>query len=220
MYHLSDDNTHDFAFTGKVAKDVIDRHTGDLHQVIRFKSDNCAVQCKFKQVFGFWRNLPKELDRTIIVYYGVAGHRKGLVDAASGFGAKDPIRKAIIVEDWFLNSADDIVTYLDQKKGSANKIYAHLPAEIVSEMRNENAPEVSIKGSRKFHYLVFLPDASIVGKEDICSCEDCLIGNILKCETYAGKILLIGEDDNANSDDDDDDACNHEQGDDDQHEAF
>ena len=39
IYHLSDDKTHDFAFTGKVAKDVIDRYRGDLHQVIRFKSD-------------------------------------------------------------------------------------------------------------------------------------------------------------------------------------
>ena len=65
-------------------------------------------------MFGFWRNLAKELDRIIIVYYGVAGHGKGLVDPAGGFGVKDPIRKAIIIEDWFFNSANDIVTYLDK----------------------------------------------------------------------------------------------------------
>ena len=135
IYHLSDDNTHDFAFTCKVAKDVIDWYTSD-HQVIRFKSDNCAGQYKSKRVFRFWRNLAKELDRTIIVYYGVARHGKALVDAANGFGVKDPIKKAIVAEDWFFNSANNIVTHLHQKKGSANKIYVHLPTEIVSEMQN------------------------------------------------------------------------------------
>ena len=65
--------------------------------------------------------MAKELDRTTIVCYGVAGHGKDLVDAASGFGVKDPIRKAIIVEDWFFNSANNIVIYLDQKKESAKK---------------------------------------------------------------------------------------------------
>ena len=57
----------------------------------------------------------------------------------------------------------------------------------------------------------------MVGKEHICSCKDCLIGNILKCEICAGRILPIGEDDDANSDDDND-VCN--QGDDNQHEAL
>ena len=36
------------------------------------------------------------------------------VDPANRFGVKDPIRKAIIIEDWFFNSANDIVTYLDK----------------------------------------------------------------------------------------------------------
>ena len=53
MNHQQIISTHDFAFTGKVAKDVIDLYTGGIHQVIRFKSDNCAVQYKSKLVFGF-----------------------------------------------------------------------------------------------------------------------------------------------------------------------
>ena len=44
------------------------------------------------------------------------------------------------------------------------------------------------------------------------------MGNILKWEIYAGKILPIGENDDANSDDDDD--CNPEQGYDNQHEVL
>ncbi len=86
FYHLSDDMTHDFAFTGTVVKDTILQYK-DLN-IIRLKLDNCAVQYKLKKVFGFWRNLAKEIKKPIVVYYGVAGHGKGLVDAASGFGNK------------------------------------------------------------------------------------------------------------------------------------
>ena len=66
--------------------------------------------------------------------------------------------------------------------------------------------------------MIFLPDGSIVGKEHMRSCEDCLISNILKWQIYAGKILPIDEDDDANSDDDG--AYNHEQVDDNQHEVL
>ena len=53
--------------------------------------------------------------KTVIVYYGVSGHGKGLVDAMSGFGVKQPVRKAIIQKDWFFNSAEDIYHFLKLK---------------------------------------------------------------------------------------------------------
>ena len=36
-----------------------------------------------------------DLGKIVISYYGASGHGKGLVDAMSGFGAKEPIRKAV-----------------------------------------------------------------------------------------------------------------------------
>lgn len=63
VYHLSDDNTHDFAFTDKVAKDVIDRYRGDLHQVIRFKSDKVQYSINLKSdKVQYSINLTKCLD--------------------------------------------------------------------------------------------------------------------------------------------------------------
>ena len=40
-------------------------------------------------------------EKSVIVYYGASGHRKGLVDAMSGFGVKGPLRKAVLTQDFF-----------------------------------------------------------------------------------------------------------------------
>ena len=65
--------------------------------VIRFKSDNCATQYKSKYVFQQWQSLAKETIKTVIVYYGVSGHGKGLEDAMHGFGVKGPHPTSIII---------------------------------------------------------------------------------------------------------------------------
>ena len=63
---------------------------------MRFKSDNCSTQYKGMNVFPKWRQLAIAYQKVIMVYYGVGGHRKGLVDAMSSFGAEGPRRKATV----------------------------------------------------------------------------------------------------------------------------
>ena len=60
-----------------------------------------------------------------MIYYGAVGHGKGLVDAACGFGVKDLLRKAIIIEDWFFNSSSDIVEFLGERMGSEKKVHVN-----------------------------------------------------------------------------------------------
>ena len=62
-------------------------------KIFRLKSDNCASQYKCKWVFKQWQSNAMSKERTVIVYYGTAGHDTGLVDAMSDFGVKDPLRK-------------------------------------------------------------------------------------------------------------------------------
>ena len=64
----------------------------DNPNIIRFKSDNFSMQYKSKTVFAFWRELALKHQKLFLVFYGVAGHGKGLVDYMSGFGAKTPSR--------------------------------------------------------------------------------------------------------------------------------
>ena len=93
IYHLSDHLEHNFAFTFCVMNYL---------SFIRFKSDNCSTQYKCKYVFGKCAELAAERGVPVIWYYGVTGHRKGLVNAISGFGVKGPLRKAVVTEDLFL----------------------------------------------------------------------------------------------------------------------
>ena len=93
-YHLSDSMTHDWAFTVEVIKQIVLLNPSD--RFVRVKTDNCKVQYKCKWVFVFYRQLSKNINKIIILYYGAAGHDKGLVDAMSSFCLKDPLRKAII----------------------------------------------------------------------------------------------------------------------------
>ena len=43
---------------------------------------------------------------TILRIYGAAGHGKDLIDAMSSFGVKGILRRDIINDEWFSNSAE------------------------------------------------------------------------------------------------------------------
>ena len=73
---------------------------------IRFKMDNCSSQYKCRKVFPTYVKLASVTRKTVLVYFGVSGHGKGLVDAMSGFGVKQPLRLAIIQQDIFFQSAE------------------------------------------------------------------------------------------------------------------
>ena len=47
----------------------------------------------------------------MIVYYGVSGYGKGLMDAMSGLGVKGPIRR-FVTRSFSFTTADDIYNYL------------------------------------------------------------------------------------------------------------
>ena len=105
-------------------------HISGCHQILelnhpcnimRLKSDNCSTQYKCKHVFKRWQILAKETSKTVIVYYGVSGHGKGLVDAMSGFEVKGPLRREVITSDLNYSNASDIHKFLTNKFHADNK---------------------------------------------------------------------------------------------------
>ena len=130
-YHLSDNKTHDSVFTDYVIRDLIVKFDVASYPLIRIKSDNCATQYCCLHVFEAYHILSKELDRVIILYHGVNGHGKGLVDAMSGFGVKTPLRRAIVTEDFMFNSAEELKIFLDKHfEEDSSKIYEVIPSDI------------------------------------------------------------------------------------------
>ena len=164
-YHLSNDMTHDWAYTETVVKQIIELHrTG----IVRIKTDNCKTQFKCKWVFRFYRQLAKDLGKIIILYYGAAGHGKGLVDAMSGFGLKDPLRKAIIRENFFYNSAEDIFEFIVPKKESDTKKYFLVDKDMLNEKRENNTEEFPIKDQDMMHMIAIKPDGAVELKKNMC----------------------------------------------------
>ena len=56
--------------------------------------------------------LHRKTNTKVIIYFGVSGHGKRLVDAMSRFGVKGPLMRAVITQDLHYQCAKDIHNYL------------------------------------------------------------------------------------------------------------
>ena len=120
----------------------------------------------------------------------MSGHGKGLVDAKSGFGVKTPLRLAIVTNDFFYNNSKDICDYLKLHCQADNRKYCHL--ETIE--RYENPTSLPLPRCLKVHVIAYHPDGSIQTKENICSCNNCLTGNLINCVVEKGASLYGCED--------------------------
>ena len=213
VFHFSDDNGHNAGFTFTCIEDLIAFFPDAL--ILRFKSDNCACQYKCRHVFIRYNRLAKKHAKLIIVYYGICGHGKGLVDAMSGFGVKGPLRSAIIQENRFFANSTSMVEYLQRRmEEKPNMHYIEVDDENLAEQRALK-DELPIPGSQKLHMIAFHPDGTIVTKDNLCNCDQCNAGKFHQCPIENGHIFQQGE-----HDDDDEDDINFLYGDEeDEHEV-
>ena len=124
-----------------------------LRLILHFKSDNCSTQYKCKWVFRFWSNLVKKLNTKIIIYYGVSGHVKGLVDAMGVFGVKSPLTRAVITQNLEYSCAKDIYEYLKNHfRDFESKLYSILSHEEISKFVINDSP-LSITNFMKLNML-------------------------------------------------------------------
>ena len=80
------------------------------------------------------KELARKFDITVAWFYGKAGHRKGLGDAMSSFGCKEPITNAIITEDKWFQNASKIVSYLKEHfNHDPSKEHHHIDAASLAE---------------------------------------------------------------------------------------
>ena len=185
IYHLSNVLNHNSLFTIEVIEDLL-QMVDIINNIIRFKMDNCSAQYKCKYIFALLRDLALNIQKTIIFYYGVKGHGKGLVDAMSGFGIKGSLRNAIITKDRYFNSAEDVHSYLSEINNDQKKKYLCLPQID----HDENRPSLRIPNCKKQHVIMYAPDGSVQTKENLCFCKCCLVGDLVNCETEKRKMFF------------------------------
>ena len=122
--------------------------------IIRLKSDNCSTQYKCKYVFKRWQILAKETSKTVIVYYGVSGHGKGLVDAMSGFEVKGPLQRKVITSNLNYSNASDIHEFLTNKfHADDKKHYFNIESGKIKHQREDKVP-LPITKCREKHIMI------------------------------------------------------------------
>ena len=143
---------HDFAFTIHVLHNLVDRYSQDV--ILRVKSDNCSSQYCSLHVFEDYRTLSKELNKTLIVYYGVNGHGRRLVDALSGFGVKSPLRRDIVTDNFMFHMVIKLQDFNKFDQCGKDNIDVINNDKIVSVDETDNAePDM---------YLMVEPNSYIV----------------------------------------------------------
>ena len=191
FYHLANERNHDHNFTDKVVNSLVSRYRAVV-DIFRSKSDNCTPQYKCLNVFPLFRRLAMKYKKTFVHYYGVKGHGKGLVDAMSGFGLKTPLKKAIVTHDVFYDTAEKICNFISEEmKEDDTKVYECL---VIPSGPPEES--IEIPGSQKLHMISYFANGEIQVKEEICSCRECFVGNLVKCQDRTtgakGKVFLKG----------------------------
>ena len=72
--------------------------------------------------------MSQHVKRFCILYYGVNGHGRGLVDAMSGFGVKSPLRREIVTDDFMFYKAAELEVFLKNRfKDDLSKLYVTIP---------------------------------------------------------------------------------------------
>ena len=188
IYHLSDINVHNASYTSAVTEDLhnISYNSG----IFRVKSDNCKAQFKCRYVFGRWSAFSREKNVKVILYYGVKGHGKGLVDSMSSFGVEEPLRREIINEDFWYQNSYEIVQYLKTKcVDDRSKVYKVIDSDdLISREERKKEYDLKIIGLEKLCMLSFSPDWTVKGARYYCACSVCICGDFDECDTCIGKI--------------------------------
>lgn len=193
-YHLSDDRTHDASFTECVLEDLLTVSPGwENYPVIRNKSDNCTSQYCCLNCFARYLKLARASKKVVLLYYGVNGHGRGLVDAMSGFGCKSCVRRKIVTEDFYFLDAEELTEFLQREfADDREKYYKTLAVEEIMKAR-EYTETLPIAGCRKSRMIAFHPDGTYQIKKALCSCNSCLVGKFNTCTEESISPEIEGE---------------------------
>ena len=127
-----------------------------------------------------------------ILYYGVNGDGRGLVDAMSGFCVKSPLWRKIVVDDFFFESANELSILLQCTfEDDPMKVYTTISSD---ELRNNRRKKggVPISGCQKARMIALFPDGTYQLSQRLCNCKSCLLGIFDKCSLSTTQNELQG----------------------------
>ena len=109
------------------------------------KSDNASCQYKSKWVFRFWEQFSIGYSLIVILYFDVKGNGKGLVDGMSSFCVKEPVRNAILTDDWWYTCASELADFLSCKfPDNDNKCYYLIDQDDLQERQPQKKKQIPL----------------------------------------------------------------------------
>ena len=106
---------------------------------------------------------------------------------------KGPLRKAVLTQYFFYNSAEEIHAYLCKIfQDDDTKHYHLIQEEKLSEICSSKQP-LAIINCQKRHMIAFQPDGSLQTKDNLCSCKNCIIGDFVNCPFKSGSKNSFGD---------------------------
>ena len=157
IYHISDDTNHDSTLTFEILNDILNKHEYlAQNNILIIRSDNCEDQYKCKYTFFQMKKLAKLKNLIILWFYGAPGHGRGLVDAMSSFGCKQPLRRHILATDKWFATAYEMVEYLKKhfkERHDNTKEHYHVDESVTASKRQKEKEEFVMSPCRAYHLI-------------------------------------------------------------------
>ena len=180
LYHLSDDTNHDSVLTLTIIHNIIDEHPEIISSgTLVLCSDNCTSQYKSQYIFEGLKRMAMKYDINIVWFYGIPGHGRGLVDAMSSFGCKSILRDAVIYEDMWFNSAEEMVSFLREVTNDTKKHYELIDDRVTAKQRSKKKAGHPIKYTQSFHMVAVDPHGNFTTKTILDVDDDLVSMNFL-----------------------------------------
>ena len=112
------------------------------------------------------------------------------MDSMSSFGVKCPLLKHVITHNFSYKSAEDIFKFLCENEHEC-RTYSVLDVESWKDQRKDR-DELFLDEHSKLHVISYFLNGYIQGKENLCSCDSCILGKFVECNIVKGKILFLG----------------------------
>ena len=147
IYYLSDNTNHDSVLTFTVLESIIEAHPEVIEKkFLCLRSDNCGDQYKCRFVFHKMKMCAQKYGITVVWMYGTQGRGRGLVDAMAWFGCKQPLKKDIITNDSWFDTAGEMTVFLKSHfDGNNSKEYYCIEPNITAEKRSTQQEERILK---------------------------------------------------------------------------
>ena len=162
--------------TFAIMEDIIENELSVIDSgSLGLRSDNCSTQYKSRFVFHLMKMIAAKYNIRVTWFHGEAGHGHGLVDAISCFGCKGPLRWAIVTENRWFDTVEEMRDYLRTLSQEGDRKYITIDPVVTANQRRKIRKEHKTEGCQKMHMISVNADGELTTRIFMDSTDENLI---------------------------------------------